>query len=156
DQTAVCGTSTPSRKIAGDQVLAGSVVLAGGLDLEVLRTGHETQAARIARALIETTGLPPHSQGLNQEADHFASRTVAPNLLTAGAGLAIGDLTTAGAILSPDYATGVGLAIPLQKLRDVRLAFHHGAVIRAGHALGRLATTSCVVLDDHEELHHAG
>jgi len=156
DQTAVSGTSAPSRKIAGDQVLAGSIVLAGGLDLEVLRTGHETRAARIARTLIETTVLPPHSEGLNQEADDFASWTVAPTLLTAGAGLAIGDLTTAGAILSPDYATGVGLAMPLQKLRDARLAFRRGAVICSGDALGRLAAASCIVLDDHEELYRAG
>jgi cation transport ATPase len=156
DQTAVFGTSAPSRKIAGDQVFAGSIILAGSLDLEVLRTGHEMRVAQVARALIGTMALPPRSQGLNQEADDFASWAVAPTLLAAGAGAAIGGLTTAGAILSPDYATGVGITMPLEKLRDVRLAFRHGAVIRAGDALGRLATTSCVVLDDHENLHHAG
>ena len=156
DQTVLCGTSPPSRKVPGDEVFAGSVVLAGGLDLEVLRIGDETRAARIAQNLIEATVPPPHAPGLNREADDFAGHTVVPTLLTAVGGLAVDGLTTAGAVLSPDYATGIGLAVPLERLRDVKLAVHHGTVIRAGDALGRFATTSWIVLDDHEALHDEG
>jgi hypothetical protein len=78
-----------------------------------------------------------------------------PTFLAAGAGLVIGDLTTAGAILRPDYATGVGLAASLETLRDVKLAIRNGAVVCLGDAFGRLATTSWILLDDHEALHHA-
>jgi len=145
--------SRPVRRVTGDPVLAGSRLLAGTLDIETLRTGQDTRAARIAQTLIETTVPPPHREALNQDAEDFASRTVAPTLLTAGAGLAIGGLTTAGAILSPDYATGVGLAMPLERLRDVRFAMRNGAVLLTGNALGRLAMTSWVVLDEHEALH---
>jgi cation transport ATPase len=156
DEGFLRGQSRPVRRVTGDPVLAGSRLLAGTLDIETLRTGNDTRAGRIAHALIETTVPLPHTEALNQDAQDFASRTVAPTLLTAGAGLAIGDLTTAGAILSPDYATGVGLAMPLETLRDVRFAMRNGAVLRTGDALGRLAMTSWVVLDEHEALHQEG
>ena len=155
DEGFLGGQSGPVRRVTGDPVLAGSRLLAGTLDIETLRTGNDTRAARIAQTLIETTVPLPHSEALNQDAEDFASRTVAPTLLTAGAGLAIGDLTTAGAILSPDYATGVGLAMPLETLRDVRSAMRSGAILRTGDALRRLAATTWIVLDDHPALHYA-
>jgi cation transport ATPase len=128
---------------------------AGALDLELLDTGHETRAARIARALIKTTQPAPRAWALNRDAKEFAGRAVAPTLLAAGAGLLVGDVTTAGAILRPDYATGVGLAMPLETLRDARLAICNGAVLHTGDAFRRLDATSWIVLDDHPALHHA-
>jgi cation transport ATPase len=156
DQTAANGTSLSSRKLVGDLVLAGSTVLAGSLDLKVLRTGDETRAARIAEALIDTTVPVPHSEALNRQAEDFASGTVAPTLLAAGAGAVIGGLTTAGAVLSPDYASGVGLTAPLETVRHVRLSLRYGAVIRGRDALDRLAQTTWIVLDDHEALRRTG
>jgi len=146
---------TPVRRVAGDAVFAGSRLLAGVLDLETLRTGDDTRAAQIAQTLIEATVPAPHSGALNRDAEIFARRTVTPTLLTAGAGLVIADLTTAGAILSPDYASGVGLAMPLETVRNTRFAMRSGAVIRTADALGRLATISWIFLDDHPALHHA-
>jgi len=156
DEGFLGGQSRPVRRVTGDPVLAGSRLLAGTLDIETLYTGSDTRAARIAQTLIETTVPLPHPEALNQDAEDFASRTVAPTLLTAGAGLAIGGLTTASAILSPDYATGVGLAMPLETFRDVRFAMRNGAVVRTVDALSRLAITKWVVLDEHEALHHEG
>jgi cation transport ATPase len=155
-QTAAHGTSLPSRKVVDDLVLAGSTLLAGSLDLKVLRTGNETRAARIAEALIDTTVPVPHPEALNRQAEDFASGTVAPTLLAASAGAVIGGLTTAGAVLSPDYTSAVGLTVPLETVRRVRLGLRHGAVIRAEDALDRLARTTWIVLDDHEALHRTG
>ena len=150
------GPSGAARRVAGDPVFAGSRLLAGALDIETLRTGGDTRAARIAQTLIETTVPRPHVEALNRDARNFADQAVAPTLLTAGAGLMIGDVTIAGTILSPDYATGIGLAMPLERLRDVRSAIRNCAIIRNGSALERLATTSWIILDEHEALHQAG
>jgi cation transport ATPase len=154
-ETNPCGTPARCRKIPGDRVSAGSALLAGALELEVLHIGQETRAARIAQTLIETTVPLPHSGALNQDAEDFASRTVAPTLFAAAAGLLVGDPTTAGAVLRPDYATGIGLAMPIETSRDVRFAMRSGAILRVGNALGRLATTTWIILDDHPALHHA-
>ena len=152
DEVAVRGSLAPVRRVTGDQVLAGSRLLAGAVDLEVLRSG-ETQAARIAKCLIDTTMPTPRSWALNRDGEDFAGRAVAPTFIAASAGLVVGDLSTAGAILRPDYATGIGLAAPLETLRDVKLAIRNGAVVRSGNAFGRLATTSWILLEDHEALH---
>jgi cation transport ATPase len=156
DETAIGGSPAPVRRLMGQQVLAGSRLLAGALDLEVTRTGNDTRLARVARTLIATTAPAPRAWALNQDAEDFAGRAVAPTFAAAGAGLVVGDLTTALAILRPDYATGVGLAVPLERLRDVKLAIRHGSVVYAGNAFGRLATTSWIFLNDHEALHRAG
>ena len=155
DEAAIGGSPAPVRRVMGQQVFAGSRLLAGALDLEVTHTGNDTRAARVARTLIATTVPTPRAWALNQDAEDFAGRAVAPTFLAAGAGLAVGGLTTALAILRPDYATGVGLAVPLETLRDVKLAIRHGSVVRAGNAFGRLAATSWIFLNDYEALHHA-
>ena len=155
DEAAVHGTRAPARRVTGDQVFAGSRLIAGALDLEVVRSGDQTQAARIAQTLLDITAPTPRNWALNKDGEEFARRAVAPTFLAAGAGLFIGDLSTAGAILRPDYGTGVGLATPLETLHDVKLAIRNGAVICLGDAFERLATTSWVLLDDHEALHHA-
>jgi cation transport ATPase len=155
DESFFGGPSGPVRRIAGDQVFAGSRLLAGALDIETLRSGNDTRAARIAQTLIETTVPRRRAEALNPDAEDFAVQAVAPTLLTAGAGLIVGGMTTAGTILSPDYATGIGLAMPLEKVRDVRSAIRNGAVIRSDGAFERLAKTSWVVLDEHEALHQS-
>jgi hypothetical protein len=116
--------------------------------------GPETSTARISQGLIETTAPERRTWALNRDAEAFARRAVAPTLLAAGAGLLVGDVTTAGAVLRPDYATGVGLATRVEAIHDARFATRSGAVIRAGDALQRLAETSWIFLDDHPALHH--
>jgi hypothetical protein len=117
--------------------------------------GPGTSTARISRGLIETSVPERRTWALNRDAEAFAGRAVAPTLLAGGAGLLVGDVTTAGAVLRPDYATGVGLATQLESIHDARFATRSGAVIRTGDALERFAKTSWIFLDDHPILHHA-
>jgi cation transport ATPase len=155
DQGVLAGERQPARRVAGDPVLAGSRLLAGAIDVEALGTGHDTRAGRIARTLVNTTLSPSHPEALNRDAKDFAGRAVVPTLLAAGTGLFIGDLTTAAAILSPDYATGIGLAAPLERARALKSALRLGAVICGSDALGRLAAASWIILDENSALHRA-
>jgi cation transport ATPase len=146
------GDPAPATRIKGDEVLAGTRVLAGQLDLAALRTGWETRAAQLSRALIGTTVPAPAEWALNQQAEKFADRTVGPSLVGAGMGLLTGGPAMSLAVMRPDYSTAVGLAAPLETLRSVRVALRHGALIRSDEALSRFAVSSWVILDDHESL----
>jgi cation transport ATPase len=156
DERAVRGQEGISMKQAGDAILAGSTVLAGSLQVEVARLGERTRASTIRRALIAATSPAPGHSAPTVRSELFASRAVGPTLATAGVGLLAGDLMAVGAILRPDYATGPGLAVPLQTLHKVALCARSGIVVRDPEALERLAEVELFVLQDHPSLRKTG
>ncbi len=155
DEVVLRGAEGPVTRITGDEVLAGSRLLAGNLELATLRAGRQTRAAELAGALLAVTAPAPGDWALTRDAEAFANRAVPPSMLAAGLGLIVDGPVTAVSMLRPDYATPVDLAAPLETLRDVRIALRHGALIRSPEAMRRLAASSWVVLDDHEALGRA-
>lgn len=149
DETAVSGNRSPVRKNVGDEVYAGSTLLAGSVEVEVRRTGAQTRAAEIAQTLIETARRLPKDATLRGKARAMADRAVPPTLAIAGVGWAVGGLFTVGAVLHQDHASGPNLTLPLETLNGMKLALGGGAVVRSGSALLRLAESRFVVLDDH-------
>lgn len=156
DERPVRGLAGISRKRAGDSILAGSTVLAGSLHVEVARLGEQTRAATIRRALVAATDPAPGQSAPTLRSERSASRAVGPTLATAGIGLLSGDLMAVGAILRPDYATGPGLAVPLETLHKVALCNRSGIVARDPEALERLAEVGLYVLQDHPSLRRRG
>jgi Cu2+-exporting ATPase len=154
DERGVRGVEGASRKSVGDSVLAGATVLTGSLRVEVREPGDRTRARSIERALLAATG-PRDGSASTPPATHaerFAQRAVAPALATAGLGLLVGDMTAAGAILAPDYATGPGLATALETLRNAAHCARRGIVLRHPDVLDLLANVDLIVLDDEPSL----
>ena len=135
-------------RMPGDEVLAGSPVLAGRIELAALRSGRRTRAARLAHAMLSATVPAPSSFTLTREAEAFGDRAVPPTLVAAAVGLFAGGAPMAGAILRPDFATGIGLTADLNELRVNRVAMRHGALVHTRGALDRLGASAWVVLDD--------
>jgi cation transport ATPase len=152
DERGVFGADGISAKRPGDAILAGSAVLSGSFQVEVGRLGEATRSASIRRALIAATSPARGQSALTDRSERFASRAVGPTLATAGVGLLAGDLFTVGAILRPDYATGPGLAVPLESLHKVAICARAGIVARDAEALERLAEVELIVLLDHPSL----
>ena len=140
------------RKQPDDAVLAGSTLEFGELYIETLRHGEKTQASALARATLAAITPPHNAESRAGHSQAAADRTVAPTLAMAGLGLLVGDVTTAGAILRPDYATGPGLAFPLETLQAIALCIRHGIVIRNPQAIERIATADLLILDYHRTL----
>ena len=152
DERMVRGALGLSRKQPDDGVQAGTTLRHGELRIAVLRHGSETHLASLERA-IRTTTTPLHgSRTPTLHGETFAERTVAPTMAIAGLGLLIGDASMAAAVLAPDYASGPGLAFPLETLQAVALCIRHGIVVRDPEALDRLATADLLVLDHHPTL----
>ena len=149
EQSSVRGDRGPARKVAGDEVLAGSRLLNGQIEVEVSRAGTQTQAAQIARHFIEAARNLGQSPALLRQAEAMADKPVKPTLAVAGVGWAVGGLFTVGAVLHQDHLSGPKLAIPLETLRDMGMALRGGVVVRQPDAWQRLAESRFVVLDDH-------
>jgi cation transport ATPase len=152
DQRSVRGLEGVTRKRVGDRVLAGSTVLTGSLAVEVSHLGDRTHDSGVRRAMLAATTPDRGTTTPRRCSEDFASKAVLPTLATAGFGLFSGGIGVAGAILRPDYATGPGLAVPLETLRDVALCARRGIVVRRPDALARLAEVDLILFDDHPML----
>jgi cation transport ATPase len=148
DERGIRGLEGITGKRTLDTLFAGSTVLAGSFILEVDRVGEQTRSSSIRRALIAATSPAPGPSAPTIRSEKFASRAVGPTLAAAGVGLLAGDLMTVGAILRPDYATGPGMAVPLETLHIVALCARLGIVARDPESLERLAEVDLFVLED--------
>ena len=142
------GTRTSVCRVPADEVFAGSTIVHGKLEIEPMRVGQDTQNARIARVLLKSTASLADHRELKQQTEALVDRTASPTLATAGIGLAVGDLFTAGAILHQDWLSGAELAVSLETLRAIRVAAGMGALILEPGALSRLGKSNFVVLED--------
>ncbi len=152
DERLVRGVEGLVRKGPGDDVWAGSTVRAGELRALVVRPVALGRSARLARAMIAAIAPAGSARAPTRHGEAFAEQAVAPTLAAAGLGLFLGDASTAVAIMRPDYATGAGLAFPLETLQAIALLLRHGVVIRHPEAIERLATADVLVLDHHPAL----
>lgn len=144
------------RKGKGDLVYAGTRAVAGEVCFEVEAVGASTRAATLASAVLSASSPPPSGFAVTAHGEAFARRAVVPTLATAGLGLMVGDLTTAAAVLRPDYATGPGLGVSLEVLRDSASCAREGIVIRDASVFRRLAEADLILFDDHSELERPG
>jgi cation transport ATPase len=147
DERLIRGIDGLSRKGPEDGVLAGSTLQSGELEVEVVRQGPRTQAVALARMILAVTIPASSSRAVTLQGEKLAERTIMPTMAIAGLGLLVGGVNTAGAILRPDYATGPGLAFPLETLQAVILCLRHEIVIRDSEALERVATSDLLIID---------
>jgi cation transport ATPase len=146
------GSGQRGLRARGDEVLAGSTVLAGRIDLAMRRSGWCTHTAQIAHVIRATTTPSSAAWSLTPEAETFAARAVPPTLVAAAVGLVVGGPLTANAVLRPDYATGIGLTAPLRMVLTSQMASRQGALVRSPDALAHIAAGVWVVLDDYDGL----
>lgn len=137
-----------SLKRPGAAAFAGTRVHEGEFQLEVERVGTSTRASAFASTLGRTATPARSPSAVTAHGEAFAKRTVLPTVATAGLGLLVGDLTTAAAVLRPDYATGPGLGVALELLHDTAECARTGVMVRDPSALRRLAEADVFLFDD--------
>lgn len=129
DERMVRGTRGVTRRIAGEQLLAGTLLLDGEVHLLVQAVALQTRAASIAREVISAITSTPGVVTPTASGELYAQGVV-PTLATAAVGFLAGDVTTAAAILRPDYATGVGVASSMEDIAAVTHGLSRGILIR--------------------------
>ena len=141
-----------TRKGPDEPVYAGSIVLSGDFQVEARGEGSKSRAATLARAALAAAN---HEQGIKTptlKGEKFATPVVGPTLLAAGLGFSLGGAPTALAILDTDFASGPGLAYPLETLQALSLCYQQGIVVRDPEAIERLAKADVLFLDHHSAM----
>ena len=137
-----------TRKGPDEAVYAGSIVLSGDFQVETL-AGQDRRAAALGPRRLSAAS---HQLGVKTptlKGERFASRVVGPTLAAAGLGFSLAPRPTALAILDTDYASGPGLAYPLETLQALSLCYQQGIVVRDPEAIDRLAKVDVLFLDHH-------
>lgn len=144
DQHRLTGESQPAEKAVGDEVLAGTVVLAGEIQVQVEKTGEETVAAQIGEMLNKTAS---YQMALTTKARQMADKSVAPTLAVAAlAGVLIG---SAGVIAVTSTMFGLNLMIsgPLALRNYLLVATRRSILIKDGRSLDLLTEIDTIVFD---------
>jgi Ca2+-transporting ATPase len=136
DESSVTGESVPVSRTAGEEVSAGTTVVAGRALAEVVRTGAQSALGRIAAlVLADQAGGTPLQRRLNALGRQLGAAVIGLSALVAIIGIIAGRPVVEMAI------TGVSLvvaAIPESLPAVVTLALALGAMRMArGHAIAR-------------------
>jgi Cu2+-exporting ATPase len=151
DEALLTGESRPVPKLAGAQVIAGSINLEGPLLLRVTGVGENTVLAGIIRLLDRAVAEKPRlAQLADQVAGHF---TVGLLILTAIVGAAWWWLEPARAfeivlaVLVVTCPCALSLAAPAAFAAAGSHLLRHGILLTRGHALETMAKVNHVVFD---------
>ncbi len=159
DESLVSGEPMPKEKVAGDEVIGGSVDQAGTLVVRVTKVGEESFLQQVARHIEEARALKP---GIIQVVDRILQWYVPGVLAVAGAAAllwTVGAWLVAGqpawtratfaalAVLVMGYPCALGMATPLAVIRGGGEAALQGILMRGGEPFQVVTDVRKVVVD---------
>ncbi len=155
DESLLTGEPMPLRRVPGDEIVGGSLVIEGTLTVRATRRGDQSTLARIARLVLEAQRGRTEMQRLADRVSAVfvplvvaaAAVTVAGHLLAAGGGSAGRALSAAVAVLVVACPCALGLATPAAIVVSSGVAALRGILTRDAAALEALGRADAVVWD---------
>ncbi len=144
DQHMLTGESQPIDKIAGDRVLAATVVLSGRLQVRVEQAGAETIAAGVVKILRNTAD---YRSTLELRTTQVADAIALPTLAVGGATLWLMNPISALAVMGCNFTEIVRIVAPLSALGYINIASRHRVLVKDGRSLELLGNIDTVVFD---------
>lgn len=144
DQHMLTGESQPAEKTVGDEVFAGTIVIAGRIFVLVEKTGSETVAAQIGQILNQTSD---YTSSIQLRGQAIADRSALPTLLLSGLALPLVGPSPALAILFSGVGYTMKILGPLSVLNFLQVTSHHGILVKDGRALEQVGKVDTVVFD---------
>ena len=144
DQRALTGEAQPAEKTVGDNVFAGTILIAGRIIIRIEKTGSETSLAKINDVLTQTIHFKPQAQ-LRGE---ILANQVAVPLLTVAGGTAFllggyGMLV----VLSSSIGSSSGVIGSVGTLIHLNMASKAGILVKQGQGLEYLKDVDTVLFD---------
>ena len=153
NEAMLTGESLPVEKIAGSEVIGGSVNQNGALYVQVTRTGEDTTLARIIRFVEDAQGRKaPISKTADKVAGVFVPVVIGIAVLSAIAWAVAGEpfafvLRVFTSVLVIACPCALGLATPTAIMVGTGLGAKRGILIRSGEILEITHRVDTVVLD---------
>ncbi|RBO79620.1 heavy metal translocating P-type ATPase [Marinomonas aquiplantarum] len=155
NEAMLTGESVPVRKAVGDSVKAGTINTNGSLVIKVLKTGKQTQLAKIVDMVSRAqNSKPPISHLADKVSAIFVPSVIIIAILTALAWFNFANahdysymLVTAVSVLIIACPCALGLATPISTMIGVGKAAEMGGLIRNGEALQVASNIDCLVFD---------
>ncbi|NLO06242.1 MAG: heavy metal translocating P-type ATPase [candidate division WS1 bacterium] len=153
DESMITGESVPVERSEGDEVIGGTINLAGAFRFEATRTGAETTLSQIIRLVREAQATKPPIQRLaDLVAAYFVPAVIGIVLVTTAAWVLTGRgwepaLIAAVSVLVIACPCALGLATPTAVTVGTGLGAEHGILIRDAAALEIAGRLTAVVFD---------
>ena len=145
DQQVLTGESLPAHKEVGDKTFASTVIKDGNAYIKATRVGDRTKVAQVVRMVEEA---PLYETKIQNHAEKFADRLVAPSLITTTVIFAgTMNLAQLAAMLTVDFGTGVRVAAPTAVLSSMITSASNGILIKGGSYLEKLCHTDTIIFD---------
>lgn len=153
DESLMTGESRPVTKVAGDEVIAGSVNGDGSLKIRVTKIGEHTFLAGVMRLVAEAQASKSRLQILSDRAAFYLTLiaigiggTAFVAWLAAGAGVPFA-VTRLVAVLVIACPHALGLAVPLVASLSTTLAARQGFLVKRRLALEAARNVDIVLFD---------
>ncbi|MHA2231190.1 MAG: heavy metal translocating P-type ATPase, partial [Candidatus Hodarchaeales archaeon] len=159
DQSLITGEPIPVMKIAGDEVIGGSVNQYGSLLVQVTRIGEESFLQQVVRSVQEARTLKPGIILVVEKVLNFfipavlLAAALAFSIWTVGAWVLVGEPNASRAIFATlavlvmGYPCALGMATPLAMIRGGGIAAQQGILMRSGEAFQVFKDVEIVMLD---------
>ncbi|AND70260.1 ATPase P [Dyella thiooxydans] len=160
DEALLSGESRPVRRVRGEPLVAGSVLLSGPVELTVRHSGEATAAARIgALARRAQGGRLTAEATADPQATRFVQRVLVLTLLTALGWLLVDPsraFEASVAVLVIACPCAFALTVPATRARAFGVLAARGVLVADGAALERLARVDFALFDKTGTLTHPG
>jgi len=155
DESMITGESVPVEKVAGNDVVGGTINRSGSFRMEATRVGRDTVLARIVELVREAqASKPPIQRLVDKVSGIFVPVVIVIALVTFGTWYMIGPepslnfaLVAAVSVLVIACPCALGLATPISVMIAVGKAAENGILVRSGEALQKARTIRTVILD---------
>ena len=144
DQQSFTGESQPAEKGEGDCVFASTVILAGRINIKVLKSGRDTTLSSINDILIHSIDFKSKAQLKGEE---WADKATLPMLGIAGILLPVVGPVATAVFINSHIGNRIRILAPLGTLNHITKASKKGILVKDGRAIESLCQVDTVLFD---------
>lgn len=144
DQHMLTGEAQPVERVAGDPVLASTMVLTGEVVIRVEKAGVDTTAAKIGEMLNKTAS---YQVELQSKTGKLADDLALPVIAASGVALLARGFNSATAVLSADLGVSLRTSSSVAMLNLLNIAANSAILMKDGRSLELLKTVDTIVFD---------